>query len=86
MKGRPNVKIEVEERDVYGLTKVYVTNEPARTSIEMLTGRKCLRRTDVEALQALGHEVVRPAKVERRYEASANGSSSTTSHHVEDMA
>jgi len=50
--------IEVTQKDVYGNTLTYVTDESVRNSIKKLTGRKTLTNYDIEALKELGFVLV----------------------------
>jgi hypothetical protein len=50
--------IEVTQKEVYGNTLTYVTDESVRNSIRKLTGRKTLTDYDIEALKELGFVLV----------------------------
>ena len=50
--------IEVTQKQVYGNTLTYVTDESIRNSIKKLTGRKTLTDYDIEALKELGFVLV----------------------------
>lgn len=50
--------IEVTQKEVYGKTLTYVTDESIRNSIKKLTGRKTLTDYDIEALKELGFVLV----------------------------
>ena len=50
--------IEVTQKEVYGNTLTYVTDESVRNSIKKLTGRKTLTDYDIEALKELGFVLV----------------------------
>ena len=50
--------IEVTQKEVYGNTLTYVSDESVRNSIKKLTGRKTLTGYDIEALKELGFVLV----------------------------
>ena len=50
--------IEVTQKEVYGNTLTYVTDESVRNSIRKLTGRKTVTDYDIEALKELGFVLV----------------------------
>ena len=50
--------IEVTQKEVYGNTLTYVSDESIRNSIKKLTGRKTLTDYDIEALKELGFVLV----------------------------
>ena len=50
--------IEVTQKEVYGNTLTYVSDESVRNSIKKLTGRKTLTDYDIEALKELGFVLV----------------------------
>ena len=50
--------IEVTQKEVYGNTLTYVSDESIRNSIRKLTGRKTLTDYDIEALKELGFVLV----------------------------
>lgn len=52
------MRILVELREVYGNPRIYVKNEPAKSALEKVTGRKTLSSDEVEALRTLGHIIV----------------------------
>ena len=51
-------KITFYTRNVYGVDKFYVAEEGQAQYITTLTHRKTIDRKDLEALEALGHEIV----------------------------
>ena len=59
------MKIKVKIKNVYGEDLLYVEDEAIKENISSLTGCKTLRRSDVQALEFLGHtfEVVTPSLV-----------------------
>lgn len=54
------MKIEVQTRDVYGLTKAYPMNEAAHLLAE-IAGTKTLTRQALDRAAKLGHEIVEVA-------------------------
>jgi hypothetical protein len=51
------MRIEIETREVYGLTKAYPVNEAAHVLAE-LVGTKTLTRVTLDRAAKLGHEIV----------------------------
>ena len=50
--------VQIERRSVYGQPRLYVTNEPAKTLLARLTGRRTLSDEDAKALEELGLTVL----------------------------
>lgn len=48
--------IVIHRKSSYGSVFHYVQNEPAKTALATLTGKKTLNARDIEALRQLGHE------------------------------
>jgi hypothetical protein len=57
------MKIEIKHKNVYGNDQMYVCNPIVKEAISDLTGTKTLLPRHVEALKALGHEVIDLDKV-----------------------
>jgi hypothetical protein len=53
------MNIQYYVKDVYGIPTRYIANDEAAKLVRQLTGKKTVSSNDLEALEKLGHEIIR---------------------------
>jgi len=56
-----NTVIKVESKSVYGQTNIYVVSEH-KAAIMLMTGKKTISYSDIDALESLGFTVIEESK------------------------